>query len=331
MSTLSGVFPNAITPSFAQSIDPAEQARLRRQSESAVFSPVEATEETTESRRSSVEQPGRLEADQGTEVASRLATRSNAQADDANVETAPSEVRRDPQTERRDDGRAIDRSAQNDRADQSQDIQQQRSEAQQQREQARLEEEIELVRELAARDREVRAHEQAHQSVGGQYAGAMEFTYKRGPDGQRYAVGGEVPIDVGKVPGDPQATLEKAEQVRRAALAPAEPSTQDRQVAALATQISIEAQNELRQLERQELEKAAEERAERREISDETDRKTEASSDTDTEKTAQAAEDNEERLSEIFERTSEAIESALDAAYRQQPREDIGFNLDTTV
>ena len=54
--------------------------------------------------------------------------------------------------------------------------------------------ELAIIRDLSARDREVRAHEQAHASVGGQYAGAASFTYQRGPNGVSYAVGGEVPI-----------------------------------------------------------------------------------------------------------------------------------------
>lgn len=99
--------------------------------------------------------------------------------------------------------------------------------------------------ELKARDREVRAHEQAHQSVGGQYAGAMSFTYERGPDGAQYAVGGEVSIDVSPVQGDPQATIEKMRVVRAAAMAPAQPSSQDRAVAAQAMQTMLQAQVEM--------------------------------------------------------------------------------------
>ena len=87
------------------------------------------------------------------------------------------------------------------------------------------------LRSLEARDREVKAHEAAHQAVGGRYAGAASFTFVRGPDGRLYAVGGEVPIDVGAVPGNPDATIIKLRQVRRAALAPIEPSAQDRNVA----------------------------------------------------------------------------------------------------
>ena len=82
-------------------------------------------------------------------------------------------------------------------------------------------EEQEVVEALRQRDAEVRRHEQAHKSVGGQYAGAISYTYQSGPDGRRYAVGGEVPIDASPISGDPEATILKLEQVRRAAkLAP---------------------------------------------------------------------------------------------------------------
>lgn len=106
------------------------------------------------------------------------------------------------------------------------------------------------VEDLQARDREVRAHEQAHLVVAGPYArGGPTYTFQAGPDGQRYAVGGEVSIDTAPIPGDPAATIRKAQTVRRAALAPAEPSAQDRRVAAAATQLEIQARQELREQE----------------------------------------------------------------------------------
>lgn len=106
-------------------------------------------------------------------------------------------------------------------------------------------EELKELTELKARDREVRAHEAAHQAAGGQHAGAMSLTYERGADGAQYAVGGEVPIDVSPVAEDPQATIEKMRTVRAAAMAPAEPSSQDRAVAAQAMQTILQAQAEL--------------------------------------------------------------------------------------
>jgi len=107
-------------------------------------------------------------------------------------------------------------------------------------------EEQKQVEELENRDREVRAHEQAHLAAAGGYArGGPSFTYQRGPDGKTYAVGGEVPIDLSPVANDPQATLRKAETIQRAALAPAEPSGPDRQVAAQAVALAAKARQEL--------------------------------------------------------------------------------------
>lgn len=75
--------------------------------------------------------------------------------------------------------------------------------------------------------------------------GAPTFQYVVGPNGRRYAVGGEVRIDTSPVEGDPEATLLKAQQIRRAALAPANPSTQDRSVAAKASSLESQARQEL--------------------------------------------------------------------------------------
>lgn len=107
-------------------------------------------------------------------------------------------------------------------------------------------EQEEQVRELKDRDSEVRAHENAHAAVGGQYAGSPSYTYQTGPDGGRYAIGGEVPIDVSDVPGEPEKTIAKMQVVRAAAMAPAEPSAADRQVAAQASAKMAEAYAELR-------------------------------------------------------------------------------------
>lgn len=101
------------------------------------------------------------------------------------------------------------------------------------------------VEDLRARDAEVRTHEQAHASAGGGHAGAPQFSFEQGPDGRSYAVDGEVSIDASPVSGDPQATIEKMQQVQRAALAPAEPSSQDRKVAAEAAQTEAKARQAL--------------------------------------------------------------------------------------
>jgi hypothetical protein len=107
-------------------------------------------------------------------------------------------------------------------------------------------EEQQEVQELKRRDQEVRTHEAAHATVGGQYAGAPSLEYETGPDGKRYAVSGEVDIDLSEVKGDPQETIDKMEQIQAAALAPAQPSAQDRRVAARAAQIATQARMDLR-------------------------------------------------------------------------------------
>ncbi len=107
-------------------------------------------------------------------------------------------------------------------------------------------EEKDDLEKLKARDREVRAHEAAHKAAAGNLArGGAQFEFETGPDGRRYAVGGEVNIDTSKVSGDPQATISKAQTIRRAANAPAQPSGQDRAVAAQANRMEAEARQQL--------------------------------------------------------------------------------------
>ncbi len=109
------------------------------------------------------------------------------------------------------------------------------------------EQELRMIQELSQRDREVRAHEQAHIAAGGRYVrSGATFKYETGPDGKRYATGGEVSIDTSDEK-DPEATIKKMETVRKAALAPAQPSEQDRKVASQASRKIAKAEAELRQ------------------------------------------------------------------------------------
>jgi len=118
------------------------------------------------------------------------------------------------------------------------------------------EEEKAAVQRLRDRDREVRAHENAHAAIGRGYTGSPSFEFARGPDGVQYAVGGHVDIDAGVIPNDPRATIAKMDVVRSAALAPARPSGQDRAVAAAAAAAAQEAQAQLRAQEKEELQAA---------------------------------------------------------------------------
>jgi SprA-related family len=111
--------------------------------------------------------------------------------------------------------------------------------------QALTQDDLKAITELQRRDTEVRSHEQAHLSAAGQYAaGGASFAYTTGPDGKKYAQGGEVPIDMAKEK-TPEATIQKMRTIQRAALAPASPSSADRSIAAQASAKEAQAMKEL--------------------------------------------------------------------------------------
>lgn len=101
------------------------------------------------------------------------------------------------------------------------------------------------IKSLQQRDREVRSHELAHAAAGGATTGAPSYSFEVGPDGKKYAVEGEVSVDLSTVEGNPRATIAKMQKVYNAALAPANPSIQDMRVANSAAQAIAQAQSEL--------------------------------------------------------------------------------------
>jgi hypothetical protein len=107
------------------------------------------------------------------------------------------------------------------------------------------EKEQKQVDNLKSRDAEVRRHEQAHlAAAAGLNASGPYYQYTTGPDGRKYVTGGEVRID-NSAEKEPQDTIRKMQRVRAAALAPANPSSQDRSVAAQASQTEAQARQEL--------------------------------------------------------------------------------------
>ncbi|EAH5626129.1 putative metalloprotease CJM1_0395 family protein [Campylobacter coli] len=123
---------------------------------------------------------------------------------------------------------------------------------------------VQQVRELQSIDRNVKAHEAAHQAAGGGLAGAASFSYTRGPDNQMYATAGEVPIRMQKG-RTPEETIANARQVVAAAMAPADPSPQDYKVAANALKMEFEARAEATKLKAQEAQEKKEEKEEKQE------------------------------------------------------------------
>lgn len=113
-------------------------------------------------------------------------------------------------------------------------------------------EQLREIERLKQTDRSVRQHEQAHLAVGRDLViSGPSFGYQTGPDNRRYAVSGEVSIDTS--PGrTPEETVPKARHIRATALAPAEPSPQDRSVAAKASRMENQAEIELAALRRDE-------------------------------------------------------------------------------
>ena len=107
-------------------------------------------------------------------------------------------------------------------------------------------EKLKEISQLEITDHHVREHEQAHLSAAGPYAtGGPSYTYAVGPDGRRYAVGGEVTLDTSPDPSGPEATVQKAKIIQAAANAPADPSTQDRMVAAQAAAMEADAEAQI--------------------------------------------------------------------------------------
>jgi hypothetical protein len=104
--------------------------------------------------------------------------------------------------------------------------------------------------ELQWIDSAVKAHEKAHMAILGGAAGSgIQYSYVTGHGGQRYAVGGSIKVDFQPVPGDPEATIDKARKIRLAALAPGNPSPADMRAAAKAYRMEQEAREDLREAE----------------------------------------------------------------------------------
>ena len=87
---------------------------------------------------------------------------------------------------------------------------------------------------------EIYAHEMAHKAAGGAFAGAISI--ERNSEG--IPISGHVPIQMPVLDrNNPQKTIDHADVVIRAALAPNDPSGQDYKVANQARQIKQQAQN----------------------------------------------------------------------------------------
>jgi SprA-related family len=86
---------------------------------------------------------------------------------------------------------------------------------------------------------EIMAHERAHQSAAGQYAGAIHIVY----DGNKVPISGYVPINIPALDTfAPTSSVAAGTTIRNAALAPSKPSSADKNVAGLASRLIAKAQ-----------------------------------------------------------------------------------------
>ncbi len=77
-------------------------------------------------------------------------------------------------------------------------------------------------------DSRIRTHEQAH-AASGHTTTPISYKYQTGPDGNLYAVGGEVRLDT-SIPSDPKAAAFKLSQIQKSASAPSGLSSADAQI-----------------------------------------------------------------------------------------------------
>jgi hypothetical protein len=101
------------------------------------------------------------------------------------------------------------------------------------------------VEELKSRDKEVRNHEAAHSTNPELIKiGSAQFDYTIGPDGKAYATGGKITLSTGNSK-TPEEALSKAQALKKASMAPGEPSSQDFQALNAAVAMEFEAKNQI--------------------------------------------------------------------------------------
>jgi len=85
-----------------------------------------------------------------------------------------------------------------------------------------------VLEKFKSSDSEIRTHEQAH-AASGHTTTPISYKYQTGPDGNLYAVGGEVRLDT-SLPSDPKAAAFKLSQIQESATAPSGLSSADVQI-----------------------------------------------------------------------------------------------------
>jgi len=96
---------------------------------------------------------------------------------------------------------------------------------------------------LKSRESEVKKHEAAHILAGTGVTSGLSYTYQQASDGSSYAIGGEVTVNM-QEGSTPEETIQKAQKMKAAALAPSNPSAQDQDLAVMAMKMEANARQE---------------------------------------------------------------------------------------
>ena len=121
---------------------------------------------------------------------------------------------------------------------------------------------------LKDRDSAVKQHEAAHLIAGTGVTSGLTYTYQQGADGSSYAIGGEVTLSM-QEGATPEETIQRAQKMRLAALAPADPSAQDQDLAIMAMKMEAQAREERAEKQKEAQEKLKETSEKFREVAEE--------------------------------------------------------------
>lgn len=90
----------------------------------------------------------------------------------------------------------------------------------------------------------IQRHVESHLAVTTQHSSPPNYHY-RPFDGELFVVSGDIVFETSAEPNNPQATLEKAQLIRMASMAPAGPTLQDRNASLQAIMMAVQAKGEI--------------------------------------------------------------------------------------
>lgn len=99
-------------------------------------------------------------------------------------------------------------------------------------------------KQLELSQTQIQRHIESHRAVTTQHSSPPNYQYQS-LDGALYIVSGDVVFDTSAESNNPQATLEKAQLIRMASMAPIDPSLQDRNASQQAMMMVTQAKGEI--------------------------------------------------------------------------------------